>query len=424
VTDRLVSDHSRPTWDQTRLATSRIRITTPSAGQAHRLLLRWVDDTGTAVSRIYLSPPDVGPVDRQYLLDAFDSNWVAPTGPNLDAFEAEVAQVAHRKHAVALASGTAALHLALIAVGVQPGSDVLVPTLTFVATANVVRYLGARPVFLDSELQSWNIDPDLLDDELARRQRRGNLPAAVIAVDLYGQCADYTRILAACARYDIPLIEDAAEALGATHSLGPAGSFGCIATFSFNGNKIITTSAGGMLATDDNVIAAHVRRLANQGRAPAIHYEHTELGFNYRMSNLLAALGRAQLRSLDDRVHRRTEIERRYRAALAGLPGVEFSPRAPWGAPNHWLTCLTLDPRAAAVDRNGLIAALGAADIEARPTWKPMHQQPVHRSAPSLLRGVADQIFGRGLCLPSGSSLTEADQRRVIEVARSVLEHC
>jgi dTDP-4-amino-4,6-dideoxygalactose transaminase len=341
---------------------------------------------------------------------------VAPAGPDLEAFEAEVAAQAGRRHAVALVSGTAALHLALIAAGVGPGDEVIVPTLTFVAGANAVAYVGARPCFLDSEDVSWNLDPALLEAELGRRARSGALPAAVMAVDLYGQCADYARIAPICEQHGIVLVEDSAEALGATHRDGPAGSFGVSAAFSFNGNKIITTSGGGMLVTDDEQIAARVRHLATQAREPVVHYEHRELGFNYRMSNVLAALGRAQLASLGERVERRRAIAGRYREALASIDGVHFAPEAPWGASNHWLTCLTLDPSEAAATRDDVIAALEAHDIEARPVWKPMHRQPIYADAPAVITGVADRVFETGLCLPSGSGLTPEEQDRVIDV--------
>jgi len=293
--------------------------------------------------------------------------------------------------------------------------------LTFVATANAVRYVGARPVFVDSERRSWNVDPALLESELCRRASEGRLPAAVIAVDLYGQCADYTRVAQLCADHRVPLIEDAAEALGATCGSRPAGSFGTAAVLSFNGNKIVTTSSGGMLLTDDEVVARRTLHLATQAREPAAHYEHAELGFNYRMSNLLAAVGRAQLRSLPERQQRRGAVDDRYRAALGDVAGVEFLPRAPWGTSNHWLTCLTIDPGVAGAHRDDVIAALGDHDVEARPTWKPMHRQPLYRDAPAVLTGVADEIFDSGLCLPSGARLSEGDQGRIIDVVCATL---
>ncbi|TVR25875.1 MAG: aminotransferase class I/II-fold pyridoxal phosphate-dependent enzyme [Nitriliruptor sp.] len=372
--------------------------------------------------RILLSPPDVGPRERDRLLAAFDSGWIAPVGPDLDAFEVELAAATGRGHAVALSSGTAALHLALHVLGVGPGDDVLVPTLTFAATANAVTYVGARPVFLDVEVDDWTLDPELVADHLAARARDGErLPAAIIPVDLYGHCADYSRLAEIAGRYDVPVVSDAAEALGAARSGRPAGSFGVMAACSFNGNKTITTSGGGALVTDDGELAAHVRKLATQAREPVLHYEHREVGFNYRLSNLLAALGRGQLEGLDAKVARRRELNVAYRAALADLPGVTFPTAAPDSDPSWWLTCLTVDPEVAGADRDELIAALDAADVEARPVWKPMHLQPVFSGLPAVGGEVAAAAFAHGVCLPSGSSLTAAEQDRVITCLRDRL---
>jgi len=374
------------------------------------------------VTRVYLSPPEVGAADRAAVLRALDSGWVAPAGPELEAFEAELGAATARAHGVALASGTAALHLALAVLGVQPGDEVLVPTLTFVASANAVRYLGAEPTFVDSETRSWNVDPDLIAETLEARRESGRLPVAVISVDLYGRTADYGRLVPICAEYGVPLIADAAESLGASCGEQPAGSFGVAAILSFNGNKIITTSGGGALVTDDERFAVRVRHLSTQAREDAVHYEHTEIGFNYRMSNVLAALGRAQLATLPERVARRGAIEARYRDAFSDLVGVALAPDPNWGASNHWLTCLTIDPTFASASRDDVIRALDRADIEARPTWKPMHRQPLYSDAPSVIRGVADRVFEQGLCLPSGSNLQSIDQDRVIDVVRRVLD--
>ena len=372
--------------------------------------------------RILLSPPDVGPRERDRLLAAFDSGWIAPVGPDLDAFEVELAAASGRGHAVALSSGTAALHLALHVLGVGPGDDVLVPTLTFAATANAVTYVGARPVFVDVEVGDWTLDPELVADHLAARARDDHrLPAAIIPVDLYGHCADYARLAEVAGRYGIPVISDAAEALGASRSGRPAGSFGVMAACSFNGNKTITTSGGGALVTDDGDLAAHVRKLATQAREPVLHYEHREVGFNYRLSNLLAALGRGQLEGLDGKVARRREINTVYRVALQDLPGVTFPTAAADSDPSWWLTCLTVDPEVAGADRDELIAALDAADIEARPVWKPMHLQPVFEGLPTVGGEVAAAAFAHGVCLPSGSSLTAAEQDRVITCLRDRL---
>ncbi|HEY3672905.1 MAG TPA: aminotransferase class I/II-fold pyridoxal phosphate-dependent enzyme [Acidimicrobiia bacterium] len=360
--------------------------------------------------RLFLSPPDVGPRERELLLDAFDSNWIAPLGPHVDAFEREFADAVGVGHAAALSSGTAALHLALVLLGVQPGDDVLVPSLTFAATANAVTYVGARPVFLDSEWATWNLDPALLEDELKARFHDGrDMPAALIAVDLYGQCASYEPILASCAAYGVPVIEDAAEALGATYRGRPAGSFGALNVFSFNGNKIITTSGGGMLAGDDAAQIERARHLSTQARDPAAHYEHSEIGFNYRMSNLLAALGRAQLEGLPAKVQRRREINAAYRDALGDVPGIGFLPNAPDAEPTNWLTVVTLD------DPTPVREHLESLEIEARPAWKPMHLQPVFADCEMRGGAVAEEIFRRGLCLPSGSSMTDADIARVVD---------
>jgi dTDP-4-amino-4,6-dideoxygalactose transaminase len=371
-------------------------------------------------TRIYLSPPDVSDVERKLLLAAFDSNWVAPVGPDLDAFEAQVADLVGVRHAVALSSGTAALHLALVAAGVRRGDTVLVPSFTFAATANAVMYLGARPVFLDSTAESWNVDPELVADELHRRARAARLPRAVIVVDMYGQCADYDPLLAVCDRYGVALVEDAAEALGATYRGRAAGSFGLAGVLSFNGNKIITTGGGGMLVTDDDRVADKTRYLATQAREPVAHYEHREIGYNYRLSNLLAAVGRGQVQRLGGLIAARGETTRHYRAALADLPGLTFMPVADYGTPNWWLTCLLVDADEFGASRDEIIAALGAQHIEARPTWKPMHLQPVFRGFGVRGGAVSADLFQRGLCLPSGSALTAHDRQRVVDTIRAI----
>lgn len=374
------------------------------------------------MSRIWLSPPDVGTEDRERLIAAMDAGWIAPVGPDLDAFEAEVAAVCDRRFAVGLASGTAALHLALLEVGVGAGDEVLVSSFTFAASANAVTYVGATPVFIDADASTWQVSPELLEEELTARRRRGErMPAAAVVVDLYGQCADYDRIIPLMERYGVPLISDAAEALGATYRDSPAGSFGEAAIVSFNGNKIITTSGGGMLLTDNATIAQRARYLATQARQPVPHYEHTEIGFNYRLSNLLAAFGRGQLTDLSRRVERRRAIFDRYRQALADLPGVAMMPEADYGVSTRWLTCITLDPDHQP-DPETVRTALEERDIETRPTWKPMHLQPVFADAPRRADGTSERLFRTGLCLPSGSSLTEADQDRVIDHLLQVLK--
>ncbi len=372
------------------------------------------------MSRIYLSPPEVGADERRMLLAAFDSNWIAPFGPDLDAFESELAARVGMDHAVALSSGSAALHLALLLAGVGPGDEVLVPSFTFVATASAVTYLGAEPVFVDSSLTNWTVDPDLIAEELAARARAGRLPAALVTVDLYGQCADYDALVAQCDRYEIPLIEDAAEALGATYRGRAAGSFGLAGVFSFNGNKIITTSGGGMLVARSGALVDQARHLATQARDPFPHYEHSVLGFNYRLSNLLAALGRAQLAGLDSRIERRRAINTTYVAGLSDLPGVTFMPVADYGEPNWWLTCIVVDPEQFGADREQIRLFLEAQDIESRPTWKPLHLQPVFKDARTIGGEACASVFAQGLCLPTGSALSPSDQDRVVDAIRSV----
>ncbi|HEX6202815.1 MAG TPA: DegT/DnrJ/EryC1/StrS family aminotransferase, partial [Thermoanaerobaculia bacterium] len=352
--------------------------------------------------------------------DAFASNWIAPLGPHVEAFERELAAtLGPGWHAAALSSGTAAIHLALEVLGVGRGDEVLCPILTFVATANPIRQLGATPVFLDSERRTWNLDPALLAEELADRRRAGRpMPKAAVVVDLYGQCADWQPILAACAEHGVPVIEDAAEALGATWQDRPAGSFGALSTFSFNGNKIITTSGGGMLCSRDEAVVARARFLATQARDPAPHYQHSVAGYNYRLSNLLAAVGRAQLAVLADRVDRRRAVFARYRELLGDLPGLAFMPEPPEARSTRWLTVLTIDPALFGADREAVRRALEAEDVEARPVWKPMHLQPLYREAPMRGGEVAAGLFERGLCLPSGSSLSDEDVERVAGVVR------
>jgi len=368
------------------------------------------------MSRVYLSPPDVGDEERRAVVEAIDSGWIAPLGPHVDAFERDLAARIGVPHAVALSSGTAALHLAMLLVGVRSGDDVLVPTFTFVASASAALYIGARPVLVDCDPDTWQIAPDLVAEDLRSRARRGRLPTAVVAVDLYGQSADYGQLVPLCEEYEVPLIEDAAEALGATYRGAPAGSFGVAGVFSFNGNKIITTSGGGMLVSRSAALVERARHLATQAREPEAHYEHVDLGYNYRMSNLLAAIGVAQLQGLDRRMARRHAINEAYRGALGGVAGITFMPRADYGEPNDWLTCIRVDPDHYGVGREELRLALEAQDIEARPTWKPLHLQPLLVDNPVLGGGEAARIFEQGLCLPSGSSLSDTDLARVVEV--------
>jgi pyridoxal phosphate-dependent aminotransferase EpsN len=365
--------------------------------------------------RIYLSPPHMSGAEQEFIREAFDTNWVAPIGPHVDAFEREFAAYTGSRHAVAVSSGTAALHLSLILAGVSRGDEVLVSSFTFAASANPIVYLGARPVFIDSERESWNIDPALLSKAIEQRARTANLPKAVIVAHLYGQSANMRPIVDVCREHGVALIEDAAEALGASYHGRAPGSFGLTGIHSFNGNKVITTSGGGMLVTDDERTAGHARKLATQAREPEAHYEHREIGYNYRLSNVLAGIGRAQLQVIEERVAARRRNFDLYRNALGDLPGIAFQDEAPWGRHSRWLTCMTVDPREAGVDREALRLALAANNIESRPFWKPLHMQPVFAECEVVGGGVCETLFAHGLCLPSGSSLSDHDRNRVIE---------
>jgi pyridoxal phosphate-dependent aminotransferase EpsN len=370
--------------------------------------------------RIHLSPPHLGREEQRMVADAIASNWIAPVGPDVDAFEREFAATIGSPHAAAVGSGTAAIHLALRLAGVGAGDVVFASTLTFVASVNPAVYLGATPYFIDSDRASWNMDPARLAEALEAHARRGRLPKAVVLVHLYGQSADVGPIKDACDQYGVPLVEDAAEALGATYYNGAPGTFGAFGIYSFNGNKIITTSGGGMLVSPDGDLIAHARKLASQAREPAAHYEHAEVGYNYRLSNILAALGRAQLRRLEDRVTARRRVFDIYQNALGDLPGLTFMPEAPWGRATRWLTCVMIDPREFGSDRDAVIGALASQNIEARPVWKPMHQQPLFAGVGVAGGAVADELFERGVCLPSGTALTLDQQERVIGIVRRI----
>lgn len=373
------------------------------------------------MKRLYLSVPHMGENEERYVSEAFRSNWMSTVGPNLDAFEAEfTARVG--APCVALGSGTAAIHLALRLAGVGPGDEVIVPSLTFIASVNPVRWLGGAPVFIDSDRESWNLDPQRLDDHLRHRAERGRaMPRVVMPVHLYGQTADMDPILAICARYDITVVEDAAEAVGSTYKNRPAGTLAPIGAYSFNGNKIITTTGGGMLTAHNPAAVEKARFWSQQARDPGIAYEHTDTGYNYRLSNVLAGIGRGQLEVLDQRVARRREVAFTYRDAFADLPGIALMPQAPWGLHTNWLSVFVVDEEVTGVSRDALIAALAVENIESRPVWKPMHIQPVFRDVERVGGEVAEDLFRRGICLPSSSSLTAEDQQRVITVVRRVL---
>ncbi|MCL4115980.1 UNVERIFIED_CONTAM: hypothetical protein GTU68_063324 [Idotea baltica] len=372
------------------------------------------------VNRIFLSAPDVRVHERDYLLNALDSNWIAPAGPHLDQFELELAAETGRSFAVGLASGTAALHLALLAAGVGPGDAVLCSSLTFIGSVSPISYCGARPIFVDSESATWNMDPELLRVGLSRAARAGTLPKAAVVVDLYGVAARYDQIVPLLDEYDIALVEDAAEALGASYKGARCGSFGSSAILSFNGNKIITSGGGGALVTDDEALATRARYLASQARQPAVHYEHTEVGFNYRLSNVSAALGSAQLATLPDRIARRREIEHAYRAQLEPLGMVFLDVDRDW-VRNHWLTTAQLKGANAHATRDALIVALEDENIESRPVWKPMHLQPVFADAQRVVNGTSEALFETGICLPTGSGMTDEELDRVINAIKRFL---
>lgn len=374
------------------------------------------------MAKIYLSPPDVGTAERDAVMRAFDSNWITTLGPEVDAFEAEICAYTGAPSAAAFSSCTAALHLALVLAGVERGDEVWISTLTFIAPANAIFYVGAIPRFIDSERETWNMDPDLLEAELAEAAKANRLPKAVVAVDLYGQAAQLDRIAAACEQFGVTLIEDAAEALGATWGDRYAGTFGRFGVFSFNGNKIMTTSGGGMLVGSPEDMA-RAKYLGSQAKLPVPHYEHDEVGYNYRLSNILAAMGRAQLERLPAIIDRCQTINATYRSALGGIEGVDFMPWDARGTTNGWLTVMTLDHelRGRGVGPMDVCDALAAEEIEARPSWKPMHQQKLFADAPLAGGAVADDLFDSGVCLPSGSTLTDADLDRVIAALRGVL---
>lgn len=415
-------------------------------------------------NRLFLSPPHMGGDERKLVEDAFFSNYIAPLGPMVDAFEREFAEYTGIPHCLALASGTAATHLVLRDLGIGPGDKVLASSLTFIGSVTPVTFLGASLAFIDADESTWNMDPDLLAEELAECAGRGQLPKAVIPTDLYGQCCDLERISQICDRYEIPVVADAAEAMGTRYRISEAADqksevgdlkmedggqasarnslpsglhpkfesdisefqpvsvsafdrhagYGAkAAVFSFNGNKIITTSGGGMLASHDERLIAHARKLSQQAREPAAHYEHKEIGYNYRMSNILAAIGRGQLRVLDQRVAAKRHIFEQYRQLLGALPGIEFMPEAGHSRSNRWLTVILVDPAKFGASNEQIRLALEAENIESRPVWKPMHMQPVFRGCRLVGGSVSERLFANGLCLPSGTAMTSADIERV-----------
>ncbi|MBT4731375.1 aminotransferase class I/II-fold pyridoxal phosphate-dependent enzyme [Candidatus Woesearchaeota archaeon] len=370
--------------------------------------------------RIYLSSPHMGDKEFEFVKESFDTNWIAPVGPHEDLFEKEFCELTGSKYAVALSSGSAAIHLALILLNVQRDDEVICSTFTFSASAYPIVYQSATPIFVDSENATWNMDVQFLEEAILDRIKKGKTPKAVILVHLYGQSADIDPILKLCNEYDIPVIEDAAESVGAYYKGKHTGTLGKFGVFSFNGNKIITTSTGGMLVSDDEGLIQKARFLATQARDPAPHYQHSQIGYNYRLSNVLAGIGRGQLKVLEDRVKSRRANFEFYKEGLGRLPGIQFMPEAEFGRSNRWLTCLTVDPPKFGATREDVRLALESENIEARPVWKPLHLQPVFKDCPYYGTGFSEKIFDKGLCLPSGSNLSNEDLERVVDVIRKV----
>ena len=376
----------------------------------------------TQHQRLYMSPPHMSGKEAEYVADVFASNWIAPVGPHLKKFEEMFAAQVGLDHAVALASGTSALHLSLRHLNVGPGDEVICSSLTFIASANPIAYQGATPVFIDADEATWNMDPNLLEEDLKETAAKGKLPKAVIVVDLLGQSADMDAILEITGRYDVPVIEDAAEALGGTYKDRAAGASGWVSAFSFNGNKIITTSGGGMLVSDDEDVISHARQLSTQAKDPGPFYRHSEVGYNYRLSNICAAIGIGQLEVLPERVKKRKWINRQLKSRLEKFPGITFMPEADYGEPNFWLTSITVDPDKAGVSCEDIRLALEEVNIESRRIWVPLHMQKPFASSRCRGGSVAERLFETGLCLPSGSAMDERDIDRVCTCIEQLIE--
>lgn len=381
----------------------------------------------TVKSKIFLSPPHMSGKEMKYIQEAFDSNWIAPLGPNVDAFEKEIASFVGVKGAVAVSSGTAAIHLALMLLGVKRGDTVFCSTLTFVASANPILYQGAEPIFIDSEPETWNMSPQALEQAFQEAFASGNLPKAVIAVNLYGQPAKMDDLISICSQYNVPLIEDAAESLGAKYKGKASGTFGEFGIYSFNGNKIISTSGGGMLISNHTDALKKARFLATQAKDAAPYYQHSELGYNYRMSNIVAGIGRGQLEVLKERVNQKRAIFKIYQEELAGLPAINFMPELTKTFSNRWLTAITIDTEKTDITINKLLRLLESENIEARHVWKPLHMQPLfakYRYYPhGSSENVAEKLFDTGICLPSGSNMTLEDQVRVINSIKQAVSN-
>ena len=372
---------------------------------------------------IYLSPPHMSGNEMKYIKEAFDKNWIAPLGPNVDAFEKCIATYCGVKHVAALNSGTAGIHLALIILGIEQGDEVITSSFTFSATVNPVVYQGASPVLIDSESNTWNMDPELLEIAIKDRIKKGKHPKAIIPVHLYGMPADMAEIMKIADHYEIPVIEDSAEALGSLYMNKPVGSFGKMGVLSFNGNKIISTSGGGALLSNDEEVIAKARFLATQARDKAPHYQHSQIGYNYRMSNILAGIGRGQIKVIEERVNRRRDNFFFYKKSLENIDGIKFliEPDKLFFS-NHWLTTIIIDPEKTGVTREDIQAELEKENIETRPLWKPMHLQPVFSSCPAYINGTSEKLFNQGLCLPSGSGLSDNDRQRIVQVMTKFID--
>lgn len=375
--------------------------------------------------RIFLSAPHMSGKEQKYINEAFETNWIAPLGPNVNAFEKELAAYAGTEGAAALSSGTAAIHLALDLLGVRAGDSVFCSSLTFIASANPIVYLGAEPVFIDSEPETWNMSPVALENAFIVAEAVGELPKAVVIVNLYGQSAKMDELIEICDRYGVPVVEDAAESLGSSYKGQKSGTFGKFGVYSFNGNKIITTSGGGMLVSNDTEELKRARFLATQARDQAKHYQHSVVGYNYRMSNILAGVGRAQLEVLDQRAEAKRAVFERYVEGLKDIEGLKFMPELEGTMSNRWLSVMTLNPEKVKVAPYDLIDALEAENIEARPVWKPLHMQPVFEENKFYAHAeddvVSERLFATGVCLPSGTAMTIEEQQRVINLVRSIL---
>lgn len=374
-----------------------------------------MQDQKAKQAKIWLSSPHMGHAEEKYVQEAFETNWIAPLGPHVNAFEKALTEYTGAAHAAALNSGTAALHLALIMLDVEKDDEVICQSLTFSASANPIVYQGAKPVFIDSERETWNMDPDLLEQAIKSSIAKGKKPKAIIPVHLYGMPARMKDIMGIAEHYDIAVIEDAAEALGSSIDGKFMGTFGKCGILSFNGNKIITTSGGGALITDEKGLVEKARFLATQARDPAPHYQHSEIGYNYRLSNVLAAIGRGQMKVLDSRIEQRRKNFSFYQEQLSDLPGIYFLPEPKGYYANRWLTTILVEPEEAGVSREEIRLALEQENIESRPLWKPMHMQPVFRSYTFWGGGVSESLFEKGLCLPSGSNLSENDLWKVVD---------